>query len=485
MKNESDIAISLLRERAEKGDCDAQAALGDIFYFGKGVPKDFYEAEKWYRKAADQGHLIAQFNMGTFYRDGIGVPKDFSEAAKWFRKAAEQGEPDAQYSLATRYLNGEGVPKDFSEAVKWFRRAAEQGNPDAQNSLGNRYFKGEGVSVDYKEAEKWYRKAAQQGSEQAKKSLSIVESLIESAESINGLEKENRVEQHELKTIQADERDITIMPLRRKVKNGDYDAQNSLGYCYLKGEGVPVDYKEAEKWFRKAAQQGSEQAKYSLSIVESLNENTDSTDRLSLLREKAEKGDCDAQAALGDIYQFGQGVPKDFYEAAKWYRKAAEQGNVISQFYMGIFYRNGIGVPKDLSEAVKWSRKAAEQGKPSAQFSLAIRYLEGIGVPKDSSEAVKWFRKAAEQGDPYAKNILSIVESLIENTDSTDGLEKENRVEQHELKTIQADSREKIIEFLNERIQDIIKNKRTLYQNPTPEEYGISQYLAIRDLAQK
>jgi len=33
-------------------------------------------------------------------------------------------------------------------------------------------------------------------------------------------------------------------------------------------------------------------------------------------------------------------------------------------------YDRGQGVPKDYKEAVKWYRLAAEQGVPKAQFSL-------------------------------------------------------------------------------------------------------------------
>ena len=43
-------------------------------------------------------------------------------------------------------------------------------------------------------------------------------------------------------------------------------------------------------------------------------------------RPLAEQGDAAAQAALGVIYHYGQGVPQDYAEAVRWYRKAAAQG---------------------------------------------------------------------------------------------------------------------------------------------------------------
>jgi TPR repeat protein len=42
-----------------------------------------------------------------------------------------------------------------------------------------------------------------------------------------------------------------------------------------------------------------------------------------------------AQAGLGEIYEFGQGVEVDYEEAAKWFRRAAGQGKVISATRLG------------------------------------------------------------------------------------------------------------------------------------------------------
>jgi TPR repeat protein len=65
--------------------------------------------------------------VGLAYYNGQGVPKDYAEVAKWYRKAAEQGAMDAQYNLAQLYLFGEGVTQDNAEAAKWWRIAADQG----------------------------------------------------------------------------------------------------------------------------------------------------------------------------------------------------------------------------------------------------------------------------------------------------------------------------------------------------------------------
>jgi TPR repeat protein len=42
----------------------------------RGVPQDYAAAAKFFRKAADQGKAEAQAMLGTMYFFGRGVPKD-------------------------------------------------------------------------------------------------------------------------------------------------------------------------------------------------------------------------------------------------------------------------------------------------------------------------------------------------------------------------------------------------------------------------
>ena len=48
-------AVSETRTRAEEGNAKAEANLGNMYFHGRGVPQDYAEAVRWYRKAADQG----------------------------------------------------------------------------------------------------------------------------------------------------------------------------------------------------------------------------------------------------------------------------------------------------------------------------------------------------------------------------------------------------------------------------------------------
>jgi hypothetical protein len=123
-------------------------------------------------------------------------------------------------------------------------------------------------------------------------------------------------------------------------------------------------------------------------------------------RANAEHGDPAAELKLAHMYYYGQGMPRDYVEAARWYRKAADLGNARSQFSLGYLYYYGQGVPQDYLEGFRWFRKAADQGDVGAQVRLGLMSYYGQGVPQDYAEALRRYRMAADQGYPIAQDAL-------------------------------------------------------------------------------
>ena len=129
---------------------------------------------------------------------------------------------------------------------------------------------------------------------------------------------------------------------------------------------------------------------------------------LAMTKKNAEGGDARAQFDFGMMYHKGDGLPKDYAKAVKWYRLAAAQGEANAQNNLGIMYAKGEGVPKDDVESANFYRLSAEQGNVDAQWNLGYRYTVGRGLPKDDAEAVKWYRLAADQGNVKAQNSLGV-----------------------------------------------------------------------------
>ncbi len=94
-----------LKARAEAGDADAQALLGNLYFDGTGIPQNYEEAFKWYSLAAKDGWSNgAQFRLGYLFYNGLGISKNLVKAYAWFSVAAAQGDATAE-QRRDRYKN--------------------------------------------------------------------------------------------------------------------------------------------------------------------------------------------------------------------------------------------------------------------------------------------------------------------------------------------------------------------------------------------
>lgn len=135
------VDIEQLTEQANNGDADAQNIKQAIYLWSE---------------AANRGDTAAQYLLGESYYFGVGVERDFKQAVDWHTKAAEQGHAVAQYTLGLHYANGDGVAKNYEEAMKWFTLSAQQKHPYALTILGYCYYEGCGVPRNNKLAYVWY-----------------------------------------------------------------------------------------------------------------------------------------------------------------------------------------------------------------------------------------------------------------------------------------------------------------------------------------
>jgi hypothetical protein len=129
-----------LRERlldsALKGDADAQFELGKNYETGRiGLPKDLNEARRWYRAAADQGDPYAEASLGILYNFGKGVTKDLVEAYMWYEIALAHSKREDRDSIQElrNDLAKDMTKQEIAEAQKrardWKPRPAGEPSP--------------------------------------------------------------------------------------------------------------------------------------------------------------------------------------------------------------------------------------------------------------------------------------------------------------------------------------------------------------------
>ncbi|MBI1774068.1 MAG: sel1 repeat family protein [Proteobacteria bacterium] len=133
-------AIDTAAPKVERGLGTIEALIGDAYYYGHGVSRDYGEAVRMYRKAAAKSNATAQSTLGDIYFYGRGAPQDFVEAVKWWTLAAEANIATAQLNLSVMLANGDGTPQDYVSAHMYANLAASQLPPgeDRDTAIKNR-----------------------------------------------------------------------------------------------------------------------------------------------------------------------------------------------------------------------------------------------------------------------------------------------------------------------------------------------------------
>ena len=114
-----------------------------------------------------------------------------------------------------------------------------------------------------------------------------------------------------------------ISEWRGPADKGDADAQFNLGQAYKLGRGVPQDLVQAEKWYKKAADQGHMQASDNYGLV--LFQSNRRTEALPYLQASAQRGEPRAQYVLGTGHFNGDFVEKDWIKAYALMTRASAQ----------------------------------------------------------------------------------------------------------------------------------------------------------------
>lgn len=115
---------------------------------------------------------------------------------------------------------------------------------------------------------------------------------------------------------------------------------------------------------------------------------------------------------------------RDFVTALNICGPIAEAGHDVSQVIMGVMHQNGQGVARDYQEAAKWYARAAAQGNAQAQFNLGTLYRYGAGVEKDLVEAYAWYDVADANGHAEAAPARNLVEKLLSTQEVESGKQR-------------------------------------------------------------
>jgi TPR repeat protein len=133
-------AAKYFRFAADRNDPKAALYLSDLYFTGRGVPRDDLEADRLAEGSASQGNREAQAVVGLRRMKSYlaGITDDPSAALKWLELAAAQDEPVSMQALAMYHTASRSGQLDMPKAVELLKRCVQRtGNTDCAMSYAS------------------------------------------------------------------------------------------------------------------------------------------------------------------------------------------------------------------------------------------------------------------------------------------------------------------------------------------------------------
>ena len=177
-------ALKLCEGLAKHGHARALFCIGNIYWRGQDVEKDYNKARYYFEMAAKQNHAPSLNNLGQMYENGDGVEKNGEKAAELYLMASNAGNEVASQNLGSLYMFGQIIPQNYMLALKYYQLALEQGSTSdvVLNNLGVLYMDGKGTAKDWNKALKYLSLSSEKGNAQGKNNLRILKSNIQARE---------------------------------------------------------------------------------------------------------------------------------------------------------------------------------------------------------------------------------------------------------------------------------------------------------------
>lgn len=193
-------ALTLCEDLAKHGHARALFCIGNIYWRGQDVEKDYNKARYYFEMAAKQNHAPSLNNLGQMYENGDGVEKNGEKAAELYLMASNAGNEVASQNLGSLYMFGQSVPQNYMLALKYYQLALDQGSTSdvVLNNLGVLYMDGKGTAKDWNKALKYLSLSAEKGNAQGKNNLRILKSNIQARENA---QKENTSKETKKQTL--------------------------------------------------------------------------------------------------------------------------------------------------------------------------------------------------------------------------------------------------------------------------------------------
>ncbi|ETN02359.1 hypothetical protein PPTG_16578 [Phytophthora nicotianae INRA-310] len=361
-RGDDDELIQFQKVRADNGDVEAMAAMGDLYYWGAhGVPRDHTQAYNYFNRAAQAGNVNAQSAVAGMLLKGEGTAQDNVTAIKWYEQASEKNHTRALNGLGFIHFHGSGgVPENKTLALEYFERAAlNKEDGDSIFNAGYCHAKGLGTSVNVSRAMEFYDMAARE--------FGHFDAIFEMGKilmlGVSGVVPRNS--------------ERAVEYLKAACDGGQWGRVVRKGFdLYTNGE-----YERAVVAYHEARELGYPVATSNLAFLYDqrlLQLGNIASERRALkylLLANTENGDRETLVRIGDYHYYGlAGMRKDPKVALRWYSRASAEGVAVGAFNVGQMYEFGDGVGVNLERAQRYYDRVLELSGGATETQLAIRF---------------------------------------------------------------------------------------------------------------
>lgn len=368
--------------------------------------EEFHKAKDYFTQAEKLGSPDAIYLLGELYYYGEGVPQSYLKAAQYYEKAAALKQRDALFSLGSLYMSGFGFDEDPQKAIEYYQQAAALGDNTSINSLGYFYESGDtkNIEVDLTEAAKWYQQSCDNGDSHGCYSLKRLK--------IHTLTFDNVLSEIVEKNEDSQSRQREIPAPHTFLEKDDYELSSMLG------DYLPEIIAQA--------QEDNPDAIFLLGHYYNIKGDDDydtyAYGQAKILYEKAiELGSIDAIYALAELYYYGNGVEQDHVKSLALYSDPKLDAHQEALFSQAVQYDRGEGVEQSYETSFTLFKKAAALGHMPSTFNIGYMYEYGEFVEPDYETAKVWYQKACDQGYSdgcHAENLIN--DKINGNTGPTD-----------------------------------------------------------------
>jgi len=387
-KPDAQRAAVLYQRACEDGVQSGCSNLATLNFLGRGVFKDLQRAVSMFEKACEGGEPSACTNLGIIragtsfgLRHGvrgvttfkltceaqfqvgcagwgmlIKVPPDLppgpTVAVALSKKGCDGGDLVACVNLGAFHQAALGTTKNRQLASELFKKACDAGNAGGCGEYGTMYLTGRGVPLD------------------GKRALDL---------------------------------------LTQACEWGELDACTVAGDVFALGfEGIPKNPEKAAQTYKRYCDEGKVSGActaYAGVLVQGNGVKKDAPAAIALFKAAAngsgyDKPYIDAYADLGNVYEQGLGVMRDYAEAASYFRTGCDAGSLKSCAGYARLLADGLGVARDPDKARQLAEHGCKVGEGQSCGTLAVFYLFGkAGLTNDGERGISLYKELCDDGD--------------------------------------------------------------------------------------